>query len=79
MSRGNVDHSLHQHTATGICTLRAAAEREGLDVERLAWDVWEYIIDSLQPQWKRAGESEKWGKALRAYIVARLAQPPEAE
>jgi hypothetical protein len=55
----------------GVATAGAA---ERLDVERLAWDVWEYVIDSLQPQWKDARVAEEWGKALRAYIVARLSE-----
>jgi hypothetical protein len=70
---------LHGHQVNGDwyeCTdehLGVAQERPSIDVERFAWDVWECVIDTLQPQFTKAGEGEKWGKALRAFIVARLA------
>jgi hypothetical protein len=61
-----------RHDLLGEPYTAGAAER--LDVERIAWDVWEYVIDSLQPQWKDARVAEEWGKALRAYIVAHLSE-----
>lgn len=46
-----------------------------IDKERFAWDVWEMVTDTLQPQFVKAGEGVKWGRSLRAFIVRRLSDP----